>query len=289
MAIKSDAELKQYFLTGNVPTEQQFHNFIDSKVNVGSPPAGMTIGGAVSGGTIGSFLFVGAAAALEQDTTNLYYDFLNKRIGLGITTPQSRIHMFADTNADATKLEQRYERPAGSFNSNTNWLNHSAYQNGIRVGFMALAQQAIGQGTRWSFATTTNTTIPATESMRLSQEKRLSVGETILNGATVDVFSAGLLSTNISLRVRNNGNTFDDFKVNGAGQTQIGNGATISPSALLELDSVSRGLLIPRMTTAQRDAIASPASGLLIWNTTTDQLNVYRSSTGTWRHYNDNP
>jgi hypothetical protein len=38
-------------------------------------------------------------------------------------------------------------------------------------------------------------------------------------------------------------------------------------SALLEMASTSGGLLIPRMTEAQRDAIASPATGLLIWQT----------------------
>jgi len=51
--------------------------------------------------------------------------------------------------------------------------------------------------------------------------------------------------------------------------TRIGIGIT-SPasSALLDLTSTSRGFLPPRMTTAQRDQIASPAAGLTIYNTT---------------------
>ncbi|GIV56046.1 MAG: hypothetical protein KatS3mg040_0814 [Candidatus Kapaibacterium sp.] len=49
---------------------------------------------------------------------------------------------------------------------------------------------------------------------------------------------------------------------------------TTSPdtSALLELRSVRSGLLIPRMTTAQRDAIILPAKSLLIFNTTTNRF-----------------
>ncbi len=39
------------------------------------------------------------------------------------------------------------------------------------------------------------------------------------------------------------------------------------PTALLELYSTSKGLLIPRMTQAERDAISSPATGLLIYQT----------------------
>jgi hypothetical protein len=41
------------------------------------------------------------------------------------------------------------------------------------------------------------------------------------------------------------------------------------PSARLEVNDNTRGLLIPRMTTAERDAIANPANSLLIFNTTT--------------------
>jgi hypothetical protein len=45
---------------------------------------------------------------------------------------------------------------------------------------------------------------------------------------------------------------------------------TTSPtsSALLEMVSTTKGLLIPRMTAAQRNAIASPATGLMIYQTT---------------------
>ncbi|MFT6026868.1 MAG: hypothetical protein ACI8P5_001123, partial [Bacteroidia bacterium] len=43
------------------------------------------------------------------------------------------------------------------------------------------------------------------------------------------------------------------------------------------LKSTSQGMLTPRMTIAERDAIVSPADGLLIYNTTTDSFNFYQS------------
>lgn len=44
-------------------------------------------------------------------------------------------------------------------------------------------------------------------------------------------------------------------------------GNTPNASAMLDVSSTTSGLLLPRMTKAQRDAIASPATGLLIYQT----------------------
>jgi hypothetical protein len=44
-------------------------------------------------------------------------------------------------------------------------------------------------------------------------------------------------------------------------------GAKANTSAMLEVTSTSKGMLIPRMTEAQRTAISSPATGLLVYQT----------------------
>ena len=41
---------------------------------------------------------------------------------------------------------------------------------------------------------------------------------------------------------------------------------TPDPSAVLHLESNDQGLLVPRLTTLERDAIAAPATGLIIYN-----------------------
>lgn len=58
--------------------------------------------------------------------------------------------------------------------------------------------------------------------------------------------------------------------------------STTSPnkSSLLEIKSTSKGILIPRMTKIQRDAIASPATGLLIYQTNSTPGFYYYSGTG---------
>ena len=59
------------------------------------------------------------------------------------------------------------------------------------------------------------------------------------------------------------------------GQIKLGeNPQSIDPTALLELQSTTQGLLLPRMTSAQRDAIPMDTSpvGLVIFNTDTNAL-----------------
>lgn len=56
------------------------------------------------------------------------------------------------------------------------------------------------------------------------------------------------------------------------------NNPTPHASALLDLTSTNKGLLTPRMTTAQRTAIASPASGLLVFDTTVNSFYYYNGT-----------
>ena len=72
--------------------------------------------------------------------------------------------------------------------------------------------------------------------------------------------------------VINNSNIHND----GAG---VGIG-TVNPnsSAKVEIESTTQGFLYPRMTTVQRNAIANPANGLIIFNLTTGCPNYYYAS-----------
>jgi hypothetical protein len=53
---------------------------------------------------------------------------------------------------------------------------------------------------------------------------------------------------------------------------------TPDPSSILEMRTTEKGILIPRMTTAERDNISSPATGLMLYNTITNQYNFYNGT-----------
>jgi hypothetical protein len=67
------------------------------------------------------------------------------------------------------------------------------------------------------------------------------------------------------------------FTTNGFAQVGIGT-TTPDSSAKLDVTSINSGFLPPRMTTAQRNSIVNPAPGLIIYNTTTNSLEIFAGS-----------
>ena len=64
---------------------------------------------------------------------------------------------------------------------------------------------------------------------------------------------------------------------------QVGIGTTNPDnSAALEVSATNKGMLVPRMNSTQRDAIASPANSLLIFNTSNNTFEVYKTSCACW-------
>lgn len=62
----------------------------------------------------------------------------------------------------------------------------------------------------------------------------------------------------------------------------IGSNNPPDPSAALDIQSSQKGLLLPRLTTTQRNAIVNPAVGLQIYNSTTNCVETY-FPLGGWR------
>ena len=77
---------------------------------------------------------------------------------------------------------------------------------------------------------------------------------------------------NQDLRFKTNNN--DAMTIAADGDIGIGTN-TPEPSAQLDINSTSGGVLLPRMTTVQRDAIVNPKEGLVIYNTNLQKFQGY--------------
>jgi hypothetical protein len=96
-----------------------------------------------------------------------------------------------------------------------------------------------------------------------------AISDTTAGGRMSMVFSSVVTGGTLTERMR----------INSGGIVGIG---TASPdgTALLDVSSTTKGFLPPRMTTTQRDAISSPPNGLMLYNSTTDKLQV--RAAGAW-------
>ena len=66
-------------------------------------------------------------------------------------------------------------------------------------------------------------------------------------------------------------------------QNNVGIGTTTpNPNAILEMQSTNQGVLVPRITTAQRLAIAGPSEGLLVFDIDFDCFFFYEATSATW-------
>jgi hypothetical protein len=118
----------------------------------------------------------------------------------------------------------------------------------------------------------------ATGALALQREYRIAAptyafvgASTVSVAVTLDISGAPIAGTNATitagyaLRVASGASLF-------AGS--VGVGGAPAASAALTVTSTTQGLLFPRMTETQRDAISAPAAGLVIYNTTTNKLNL---------------
>ena len=97
--------------------------------------------------------------------------------------------------------------------------------------------------------------------------------------------TAGGTNTQNQMRLNlfDGGGTISLLSMRGDGIVHIeqSNIPTYQNTAILNLVSTTRGFLSPRMTTTQRNAITSPATGLEIFNITTNRPNFYDGTA--WR------
>lgn len=105
----------------------------------------------------------------------------------------------------------------------------------------------------------------------MGTQQMLSVPYALLAGKSSDLPSGNL--TGNTLRWNGTAWVVDSTLTNKGSNVGVGTSSPDNSSAL-EINSTTKGLLLPRMTTAQREAIVNPAPGLIIYNTDNNCLDL---------------
>jgi hypothetical protein len=179
---------------------------------------------------------------------------------------------------------------AGNCGIGHNALNLTKGSNNVAIGLSA--GQANTTGANNIFIGASSTGVSATES------NRTWIG----NATTATTWLAGNVlintTTDAGFKLDVNGTARFSGQVNITTNTTIGTDGTITntylrnafsacfgavayapASVVLECRSTTQGFLPPRMTTTQKNAIATPAEGLQVWDTTLKLMSVYNGTT----------
>jgi len=237
---------------------------------------GLTIGTTpITSGTVGRVLFEGTGNVL-QESANFFWDNTNGRLGIGTTTPTQKLEVngaVKTTSVQASGISTlstcfMYGYLTEDNNSNRIYLNANEldfWTNGgssLRIT-KATKNVLIGTTTDAGFKLDVNGTA---RTGVLTCGNINPSGTTNVSGMTI---YQGTIDTSSSYDLR----LIVPTAAKGVVVSQDYSFLS-SASALLEVKSTTKGILFPRMTTTQKNAIASPAAGLVVYDTTLGKLCV---------------
>ena len=142
--------------------------------------------------------------------------------------------------------------------------------------------QIVGDGSTSATTSLLVQNYSGTEALKVFDDGAVSIGgNTTIAKANLQIgsgFSGSLNFTNINF-ANWNGTVYGAMGgIDANNSTFIFGGTTINASAKVQFDSTTQGFLPPRMTTAQKLAIATPAAGLMIYDTDLNKLCVYTTA-----------
>lgn len=150
----------------------------------------------------------------------------------------------------------------------------------VAIGHSALVATKGGNNTGIGYSAGSNLTT-GTNNTIIGYYTGLGIttgGKNTIIGASISGLATSLSNTIILA----DGDGVIRYYCNSAGSTGIGT-STPNASAKLDVSSTTQGVLLPRMTTTQKNAISSPVEGLEVYDLTLHQKSYYNGTT--WINY----
>lgn len=120
------------------------------------------------------------------------------------------------------------------------WATPSG-SSGITIGTTTITSGTVG---RVLFEGVGNVVQESTNLFWDNTNNRLSIGQGASPGAVIDIRASGTTVTDICLRIRNNGNTANNFEVTGNGRLYIGGNSTGNGLFFIDTNSAGSGYYI---------------------------------------------
>lgn len=197
--------------------------------------------------------------------SNLFWDNTNSRLGIGTTTPTQTVEIDSGNVLISTPNVGALPQNGNNLTLTTGNSNTGGPNAGGNITLTTGLSQNGGAGGNFGGQ------LVLTSGDIINSNLDTTGGSILLTSGTPNTGNS--FGGNITLTAftpTNGGNIYLTGTTTGHGQVGIGT-STPDASASLDITSTTRGFLPPRMTSTQRTSIASPAAGLLVYDTTTNQ------------------
>jgi hypothetical protein len=240
--------------------------------------------------------------AINKDYSSASSNTLVHLKGSGTTSATTSLLV---QNSAGTEVLKVTDDSVTNARNSFNVLHPSVVTRSLRLGWGSIfatdSNSELSIGAVW--------TVPSSPQILLAGNTRGSGPNTMQLQASAGVsIATSLINPSAQLHVKGSGSTFattallvedtagtdllkirDDGQITCAGAIQAagfvgtayGNfgSQSYNPSVVLGAQSTSAGFLPPRMTTTQKNAISTPASGLQVYDTTLNQMSYYNGTT----------
>jgi hypothetical protein len=279
-------QLKERVTRVYVTAESAYYVLVDD-ASIGTS-AGWEVessGGGSPSGVSGAIQF-SDGSAFASDAANLFWDDTNNRLGIGTNAPTNLLHV-----SNTARLSNIYiGQAANTAISNTGSDTTINLNNGVGIAGSSIITPTARLHIQGSGTTSATTSLLVQNSAGTQNLNVKDNGEIIVGNASSGMkyrSGVGLDLGQVSSGLGGGWvvQMWDDeyvtkyafFSKNGI---QFGSNITSTPStsAHLQVDSTTKGFLPPRMTTTQKNAISSPAAGLVVYDSTVNRASVYSTA-----------
>ena len=252
-------------------------------------------------------------SAFASDAANLFWDDTNNRLGIGTNVTASALNFGVNSYITYNNLSS--SSYIGEFGINnclglqitgnnpirflTNSVERMRIFGSGNTAFGSITDLSAMVGIKGSGSTSATTSLLVQNSsgsqlLKITDDGSAKIGGNGTNGKlnfgrSSDSTDMGTIEIPASQHfvfseAAGNGFRFVDgygkfplFLANG--KASVNKNAIADASAQFEVVSTTGGILFPRMTTTEKNAIATPAAGLVVYDSTTNKLCCYNGST----------
>lgn len=207
----------------------------------------------ISGMTVGSVLFAGTGGLVSQDNTNFFWNASTAFLGVGTNSALTTFFGLPRMEIKVTSgivIALLHKESADNLGPVFTIVKR-------RSGFSLLSANDFTGIMNFEGADGTATKITAQIYSQVEGVPAAGILPGRLMFSTSD--SAGVVNERV--RIDSGGN--------------VGIGGTANANALLDVSSTTKAFMPPRMTTTQKNAIASPTAGMVVYDSTLNKLAVY--------------